>query len=118
MGSASPVSTENTNRFQPFGLAESQCFKNSKDTLSCVTCHDSHANVSTDQKAYEAVCLSCHTTVVAHRPAPMRTTLIKLCPVNQKDNCIRCHMPTSSVIDKTTQTRMADHYIRIFKPDG
>lgn len=115
MAGPSPISTENTNRFQPFGLAQSRCFKNSKDTLSCVTCHDSHTNVSTNQKVYEAICLSCHTFAVANRPPLLRTAVVKLCPVNQVRNCIRCHMPTGSVIDKTTQTRMADHFIRVHK---
>lgn len=116
MSGTAPVTTQGTNRFQPLGLAESRCFQGSKDTLSCITCHDPHTDVSTDQKGYEAVCLSCHTAVIAHRPLPMRTEVIKLCPVNQKDGCIRCHMPTENVLDATAPIRMADHYIRVHMP--
>ena len=111
-----PVSMVAIRRMQPFGLSQSQCYKNSKGTLSCVTCHDSHTNVSTDQKTYNAVCLSCHTTVTARRPPLLRTTLIKLCPVNRTGRCVSCHMPTSSVFDnQANPIRMADHFITVHR---
>ncbi len=117
MAGASPASAVGISRFQPFGLAQSQCFKNSKGTLSCVTCHDSHTNLSTDQKAYNTVCLSCHTAATARRPPLLRTSLIKLCPVNKTGRCISCHMPSGSVfVNQANPIRMADHFIRVHRP--
>ncbi len=49
-----------TQRFQPYGLMQSPCFQKSKDTLSCLTCHDPHTNSSTSTKGYEAARLKCH----------------------------------------------------------
>ena len=117
MTGTAPVPTAETTHFQPFGLAQSQCFRNSKGTLSCITCPDAHKNLSTNQKAYEAVCLSCHTAATARHPPPLRATLIKICPVNQTDNCVSCHMPASRIfLDKTNPIRMADHFIRVHRP--
>ena len=47
-------------RFQPVGILESRCFRESGGAFSCVTCHDPHARASTDRASYLAVCLSCH----------------------------------------------------------
>ena len=107
------VSATDTSRFQPFGLAQSRCFRESKDTLSCITCHDPHTNVSENEGAYVSVCLSCHTTQAAHRPAPLRASLVKTCPVNSRDHCITCHMPKHKVISSVIPTTVADHDIRI-----
>ncbi len=114
MASSHPVTTDQTNRFQPFGLAQSRCFRRSNGALSCATCHDPHADVGTDTKAYEAVCLSCHTATAAHRPQPLRTAAIMLCPVNPRDGCITCHMPARKMIaNNSIPTLMADHFIRV-----
>lgn len=107
------VSTENTGRLQPLGLAQSRCFKDSHGALSCLTCHDPHTDVRTDTRAYEAVCLSCHTPRAAARPAPLRAQTVKLCPVNPRDGCVRCHMPTRpAMASSMLPTLMADHFIR------
>ena len=100
------VAREQTQRFQPFGLSLSQCFKQSQDKLTCVTCHNPHADASTDQKAYEKTCLSCHS-------APQ-----KVCPVNPKEKCVSCHMPTRRIFPKEKSSvpiSMADHFIRIYR---
>lgn len=90
-----------TNRFQPYGLSLSRCFKESGNVLTCITCHNPHENVGRDPKPYEAVCLSCHT-------APK-----KACPVNPKAQCISCHMPDRPVMQHGSAIRlqMADHFI-------
>ncbi|MBB6052385.1 multiheme c-type cytochrome [Armatimonas rosea] len=99
-----PVSSQQTQRFQPYGLSLSKCFQKSADKLSCVTCHNPHEDASTDTKRYEAVCVSCH--------AAPKT----VCPVNPKEKCVSCHMPTRQVFAGTTiPTKMADHFIRVFK---
>ena len=106
-----------TNRLQAYGLMESACFKKTKDTLSCVTCHDPHTNASRDAKKYEAICLTCHATTAGtnHSPSVQRTAA-KTCPVNPKTGCIGCHMPARQAIANTQlPTFMADHFIRVHR---
>src|SRR5579871_5848267 len=101
-----------TNRFQAFGLMQSQCYQQSNDTLSCITCHNPHADASTNLKTYEAVCLNCHSTVT--KPLTQPAVVGKPCPVNPKSQCIGCHMPSQQAIPNTSlPTFMADHFIRI-----
>ncbi len=106
-----------TNRLQAFGLTQSQCFKQSKDTLSCITCHDPHANANTDPKTYVAICLQCHSAALSsHRPPQLQNITMKSCPVNPTDKCIGCHMPKRSAIPNTKlPTFMADHFIRVHR---
>jgi hypothetical protein len=85
-------------RFQPVGLMQSVCYRKSRGALSCTTCHDPHARVSTDIPAYEAVCLSCHR-------GPSRTT----CKVAPAADCVGCHMPRR---DASRGMMMTDHWIR------
>ncbi len=47
-------------RFQPVGVLQSRCFRESRGAFSCVTCHDPHARASTDRVAYNTTCRSCH----------------------------------------------------------
>ena len=99
-----------TNRLQAYGLMQSQCYQQSHDTLSCVTCHEPHTDVVTRPKTYEAVCLTCHSASGSH-PAPAAEG--KPCPINPKEGCIGCHMPLRQAIPHTQlPTFMADHYIR------
>ncbi len=123
-------------RFMPYGLAQSRCFQQSADRLSCSTCHNPHADADTDPKKYEKVCLSCHspagTASSSARLASMKrpTNLEapstasagasaeagKVCPVNSHTGCIRCHMPTRDVFainGNRIPIAMADHWIRI-----
>ncbi len=39
-------------RFQPVGILESRCFRESNGAFSCVTCHDPHARASSDRASY------------------------------------------------------------------
>lgn len=71
-------------RFQPVGLSQSQCFQ--KGGLSCVPCHDAHADAHrADPTYYSGVCLSCHNSS-ASRPA-------RVCSGQEPTDCVRCHMP-------------------------
>ena len=108
---------DRTNRMQAFGLSQSQCFKQSKDTLSCISCHDPHTDAATEEKPYVAVCLQCHAASHPGKPAPpLQTAAAKPCPVNPQDKCIGCHMPKRPAIaDSKLPTLMADHFIRIHR---
>jgi hypothetical protein len=86
-------------RFQPVGLMQSACYRTSRGALSCVTCHDPHARLSTRLSTYEAACLSCH------RSAPRAT-----CPVSPQTGCIDCHMPTR---DAGQSVLFHDHWIAV-----
>lgn len=89
-------------RFAAPGLALSKCFKQGDGKLSCVSCHDPHAQPSRDPGAYERVCLGCH------KPAtPAATT----CPVNPQDDCITCHMPKLPV-DFPVPLAFRTHWIK------
>ena len=63
-------------RFQPVGILQSRCFRESNGTFSCVTCHDPHARASSDRASYLEICLSCHSgsgggsAAQARAPAP------------------------------------------------
>jgi hypothetical protein len=104
-----------TNRFQPYGLMTSQCFIKSGGKISCLNCHDPHADASTDHKTYEAACLKCHSPVKTQPPA-VNAALGKPCPVNPKSGCIPCHMPRRPAFDdKEFPALMADHRIAIHK---
>ncbi len=100
-----------TQRFQVYGLMQSPCYQKSGDTLSCLTCHDPHKNASKDHKDYESACLSCH----GGKPTGMEPTPAvpsKPCPVNPRDKCIGCHMPTRKVFPGSkVPISMADHLI-------
>ena len=105
-----------TQRFQPYGLSQSPCFQKSGGKLSCITCHDPHANASTDQRTYERACLGCHGAAAKPGTASDRsrssTRGYPVCPVNPHDKCIACHMPKRKVFPSSRiPISMADHLI-------
>jgi tetratricopeptide (TPR) repeat protein len=101
-------------RFPGTTLTWSQCYTESGGTFGCLTCHDPHRNAEKSPAFYEAKCLECHANRAAAPsqragpPARHRTTV---CPVNPKEGCVPCHMPTvKTAIPHSTFT---DHHIRI-----
>lgn len=101
-----------TNRFQAYGLMRSRCFNESGGRISCITCHDPHANTSHDRTTYESACLKCHSSA-----APASAGSGKPCPVDPRAGCIPCHMPSRPVFKNTDiPTSMADHLIAVHKP--
>jgi hypothetical protein len=109
---ADPSASVATNRFQPYGLSLSRCFRESGDKMSCLTCHNPHTSVSTDLKSYDADCLTCHSPHAVSGPTSVAA---KPCPVSPATGCIGCHMPTGKVFKgSAVPTRAADHFIRIF----
>ena len=82
-------------------IKSSECYIQSGAGLSCITCHDPHRDSPEVSTRSVAACRSCHDRAVPHRAA--------LCPVNQKDSCLKCHMPE---VTKGSFT-MSDHWIRV-----
>jgi tetratricopeptide (TPR) repeat protein len=108
-------------RFQGTTLTWSRCFKESNDTLDCISCHDPHRNATTSTEHYESTCLSCHggeTRDLAassrarrtDRPAPTARTV---CPVNRSTGCVGCHMPP--VKNVVPHSAFTDHFIRVHR---
>jgi len=103
-----------TQRFQSHGMAKSRCFKESNDKLTCLTCHNPHANASTDMKRYETACLSCHGKGPLTTAAASRVVRSKPCPVNPEKGCIPCHMPARKILPQAQRSPVAaDHFIHI-----
>jgi len=112
------VEVELTHRFQPFALQRSACRTKSNEPLSCLNCHDAHTDVSTDLKAYERACLSCHSAPGSVKPTRVDPNIrqAKICPVNKTSGCVGCHMRPKPAFNKTTiPAKMADHLISIEK---
>jgi len=82
-------------------LKNSECYIQSGAGLSCLTCHDPHRDSPDVSARSVAACRSCHDRAAPHHAA--------LCPVNQKDSCLGCHMPE---VTKGSFT-MSDHWIRV-----
>ncbi len=101
------TSPEDTVRFAANALMQSRCFWQSADVFSCLTCHDSHTDVSKDPNHYNGACLKCH------GPGPGKPADGYPCPVNPKDKCTSCHMKPGKFRPGTDiPTKMTEHYIR------
>jgi hypothetical protein len=103
-------------RFQPYRLANSQCFNGTDPRISCVACHDPHQDIVRQDSTYDPKCVACHAT--SARPASssastMSSTDPKPCPV-AKENCVSCHMPKVTL--PNGHMTFTDHEIRVVKP--
>jgi Cytochrome c554 and c-prime len=102
MLSSPPMSSDpKLARFQPVGLLNSKCFKQSDGHLRCSTCHDPHRTVSRETENYIAKCVACHSRNEAGD---------KQCPESPRDNCLKCHMPEVEVHPGIS---FHDHWIRV-----
>lgn len=88
-------------RFQPVGLLQSRCFKESQGEMSCSTCHDPHRGTSHDKQQYVLQCLKCH------QPDRKR---FSVCPISASADCLRCHMPA---VPSVYEVAFTDHWIRV-----
>ncbi len=112
-------------RFQPVGIMQSLCYQKSAGALSCVTCHDSHARVSSNRPAYDTICLTCHSEPKDRKspspatPSPAQPVLASArepsrpCPVSPQARCVECHMPR---VNAGQGILFSDHWIRIRPP--
>ena len=96
-------------RFQPYRLANSQCFDGSDPRISCIACHDPHQQVVRDSSYYDTKCLACHSPAAAAAPPHAN-----VCPV-AKSKCASCHMP--KVPFPGGHFIFTDHDIRVVKPN-
>ncbi len=91
---------------QVTALKRSQCYIQSGGRVSCTSCHDPHRDGLRADVSATTVCQSCHGADVADRAA--------LCPVNQKEKCLECHMP----VQQRDSFHMVDHWIRVHPEQG
>lgn len=91
-------------RFQPIGLSQSRCFQRSRGELSCLTCHDAHADAKrADPNFYSAICARCHSDL-QFPPA-------KICTREQTSDCVSCHMPK---VEAMRHMEFSNHWIGIY----
>lgn len=92
-------------RFQPYRLANSQCYDGGDSRMSCITCHEPHHDVVRGASAYDAKCQACHT------PAG-KGAKSKVCRV-ATSGCTTCHMPKVEL--PGGHMVFTDHQIRVVK---
>jgi hypothetical protein len=95
-------------RFQPYRLANSQCFLGDDKRIRCTACHNPHVDLVREEASYDHACLSCHSVKPAGDAAAVVTR--KTCPVADK-SCVSCHMPKVQV--PGTPAVFRDHQIRV-----
>ena len=109
-------------RFQATTLPKSRCFTATKGALSCVSCHDPHANAEKSPAFYESKCLACHSNPATVETKASETRAIALpegsqrvmCPVDAKQGCIGCHMPLRE--GTMPHSSFTDHRIQVHRP--
>jgi hypothetical protein len=91
-------------------LQQSACYQQS--TLTCLTCHDPHKVEDNMQATFTATCMSCH------RQSTHSTQMMQ-----EKKNCITCHMPlrTSQSLNFNNNTegnsipyKLRTHFITVY----
>ena len=123
----SPPSEELLPKFPVAALVASACYQRSAAKLLCNDCHDPHGDSESGDRAYVAACLNCHSDgpalpvgeaaadsqpeTAGAPPVPQ----IAICPVNPRDGCIACHMPSRSTI---LQVRLTQHRIAVYRDHG
>lgn len=89
-------------------LAQSKCFKKSK-TMDCMTCHNPHANASTNLVSYSKICMSCHQGI-QHNATTLKTMSGSL----RANNCVECHMPkkmSNAITFQASNSKQLSNYI-------
>lgn len=89
-------------------LAQSKCFKKS-EKMDCMTCHNPHANASSNLAGYTAICMSCHKGI-QHNAATLKTMSGSLLA----QNCVECHMPkqmSNAITFQLSGSKQKSNYI-------
>jgi hypothetical protein len=94
-------------RFQPYRLANSQCFLGDDKRIRCTACHNPHVDLVREDAYYDRACLACHNLKTQ---AAVASAARKTCPVADK-NCVTCHMPKVQV--PGSPAIFTDHDIRV-----
>jgi tetratricopeptide (TPR) repeat protein len=87
-------------------LRNSECFIQSRERLSCIDCHNPHADSAKVSTSSVSICLGCHSSAAPQHAA--------ICPVNRTEGCITCHMPSV----ESDSFRLTDHWIRVRPSPG
>ena len=100
----------NNVRLQPYRLQKSKCWGKGDARITCMACHDPHAQVVEDAASYDSKCLACH---VRKADGTARTAhAAPACRVGTS-NCVSCHMQKMEV--PGTHAIFTDHWIRVVK---
>ena len=91
-------------RHQPIYIGQSACFTKSEGALSCLTCHQPHEGLRTNDAAFYAErCAGCHNA--GTRP-PAAT-----CSTDSGSSCIDCHMPR---VSPQAYLQFTNHWIGVY----
>lgn len=87
-----------------YRLRQSNCFQQSDQALSCLSCHDPHRKLARPaaRDHFRDACLQCHQR---HDELPEAGRL-----TNDPDDCVACHMPQRRT-DDVVKVTMTDHRI-------
>jgi hypothetical protein len=104
-------------RFQPYRLTNSPCYDSEDRRISCLACHDPHANRRREPASYDESCLACHFTrsgaaAVAGTRSSKAEPRAKACPKGTR-LCVECHMPKYEL--PGSHFRFTDHWIRVVR---
>ncbi len=88
-----------------YRLRKSRCFLESKDALTCETCHDPHRAMHGEEASrhYSEVCRRCHAAAV--------DALVSGGKHPATNECVSCHMPKRRT-DDVVHVVMTDHLIQ------
>jgi hypothetical protein len=91
-------------------MKASNCFRGSAGKLSCLTCHNVHAEIEPAKKAefYRARCLTCHNNQSCKLPLAERVS-------SRGNDCAGCHMPKRATT-QIAHSALTNHRI-IARPD-
>ena len=94
-----------------YRLRRSACFLQSKDKMTCTTCHNPHdvPRGAHAERHYTTVCRQCHSAAFDRLVASAKHT--------SDNSCTECHMPKRRTED-VVHVVMTDHYIQRRKPAG